>query len=343
MAGISRSLGWRHVLVASSSSPGRCWRWRGWLGQPFRPERFDAKQVVVTPVGDDGLRIREVVDQDFGSFQRHGYERRIPNDYGVPVDVEASSPDAPADVSVVPDPERANWTRIRVGDPGRHRRRAAPLRPRATRSPTTRVGDGRAVARHHRHATRRWRPESFEVVVAGMELEDPECRTTRRRVRARARRRRLPRRDRPARRRRRASRSTGPSSAGSRRRRSTCPRCPSGAATRDSTVPLAAVLLPIGARRCGGVYAFARRRGRNDVYAGGAADAAFGPGSLPPPGSPPLAVTQGRRRPHGRPRDDRVRAATRRRAVDRARCCCASGSTPTPSAPGSPGTPPATS
>ena len=47
----------------------------------------------------------------------------------------------------------------------------------------------------------------------------------------------------------------------------------------DNTVPLAAAMLPVGAAAAGGVYAWARRRGRNEVYAGGAADAAYGPGA----------------------------------------------------------------
>ncbi len=60
----------------------------------------------------------------------------------------------------------------------------------------------------------------------------------------------------------------------------------------QSTVPLAIAMLPIGLASGGAVFELARRRGRNEVYAGGAADAAYGPtsGALPPPGSPPLAV-----------------------------------------------------
>lgn len=94
----------------------------GVLGQGVHPERFDAKQVVVAPLGD-GVRIREVVDQDFGNHQRHGYERVIPTDFGAATDVTASSPDAPDDLSVV---NEGYQTRIRIGDPdttidGQHR------------------------------------------------------------------------------------------------------------------------------------------------------------------------------------------------------------------------------
>ena len=34
----------------------------------------------------------------------------------------------------------------------------------------------------------------------------------------------------------------------------------------DNNVPLAAAMLPVGAAAAGGVYAWARRRGRNEVY-----------------------------------------------------------------------------
>ena len=66
----------------------------------IRPEHFDAKQVTVQPAagaaGGDGVRIREVVDVDFGLTERRGYQRIVPNDFGVPADVTASSPDAEA-------------------------------------------------------------------------------------------------------------------------------------------------------------------------------------------------------------------------------------------------------
>ena len=94
----------------------------------FRPEHFDAKQVTVWPVdevqsGGDGIRIREVVDIDFGINERRGYQRIIPNDFGVPINIVASSPDAIDDVDAV---QVGGETRIRIGDPnitftGRHR------------------------------------------------------------------------------------------------------------------------------------------------------------------------------------------------------------------------------
>ncbi len=89
----------------------------------IRPEQFDAKQVTVAPDGADGLRIREVVDIDFGVSARRGYQRIIRNDFGAPTDVTAESPDANAELNVV---DSGIETRIRIGDPdvtytGRHR------------------------------------------------------------------------------------------------------------------------------------------------------------------------------------------------------------------------------
>ena len=80
-----------------------------------RPEHFDAKQVTVWPEGPDGVRIREVIDIDFGLSERRGYQRVIPNDFGIPGEVTASSPDANADLDVV---QIGSETRIRLGDPG---------------------------------------------------------------------------------------------------------------------------------------------------------------------------------------------------------------------------------
>ena len=88
----------------------------------IRPERFDAKQVTVWPEGDNGVHVREIVDIDFGPTERHGYQRIIPNDFGEPQSVEATS-DVNSDVAVV---NVGNDTRVRIGDPdetftGRHR------------------------------------------------------------------------------------------------------------------------------------------------------------------------------------------------------------------------------
>lgn len=83
----------------------------------FREEHFDAKHVTVMPAGADqpnGVAVREVVDIDFGVTERRGYQRIIPNDFGVPTDITASSPDANDRLDVV---GIGFDTRIRIGDP----------------------------------------------------------------------------------------------------------------------------------------------------------------------------------------------------------------------------------
>src|SRR5262245_51902977 len=104
---------WRHVVVGSTIGATTLAAGLGIIGEDHA-ERFDSKQVVVWPVGTDGLRVREVVDQDFGNFRRHGYERIIPNDFGVPVEVTAESATAPDDVDV---DQIGGQTQIRIGDP----------------------------------------------------------------------------------------------------------------------------------------------------------------------------------------------------------------------------------
>lgn len=81
-----------------------------------RPEHFDAKYVVVSPAGPDhpdGVTVRETVDIDFGLTERRGYQRIIPHDFGLPVDVTASSPDANDELDVL---EFRNESRIRIGN-----------------------------------------------------------------------------------------------------------------------------------------------------------------------------------------------------------------------------------
>ncbi|MDW3214915.1 MAG: DUF2207 domain-containing protein [Ilumatobacteraceae bacterium] len=112
----------RHTIVGATIGGTTLLAGTGVIGGGSFPERFDAKTVVVAPVGD-GLRITEFVDIDFGNEDRRGYERVIPNDFGAPIDVEASSPDANGDVGMA---DLVGSTRIRVGDPdttftGQHR------------------------------------------------------------------------------------------------------------------------------------------------------------------------------------------------------------------------------
>ena len=144
----------------------------GLIGGGFHEERFEAKQVVVTPAGD-GVRIRETVDDDFGNGSGHGYERIIPNDFGVPVSIEASSPDAPDDLSVTP---LGGSTRIRIGDPdttvdGQRRYLLSYTLPEAQLSTGVLALDiiGDPLNPEKLETGR------FEVVLAGFELTDVTC------------------------------------------------------------------------------------------------------------------------------------------------------------------------
>ncbi|HSL73825.1 MAG TPA: hypothetical protein VK853_05140 [Ilumatobacteraceae bacterium] len=132
----------------------------------IRPEQFDAKQVTIWPDGDDGVRIREVVDIDFGITERRGYQRIVRNDFGVPVDVTAESPTANDGLVVV---DTGAETRIRIGDPevtftGRHRYVLEYTLPAAGVSSGVVFVD--VIGNDETFATRR-----FEVVVTG--FDDP--------------------------------------------------------------------------------------------------------------------------------------------------------------------------
>ena len=80
-------------------------------------------------LADDGLRVTEVIDYDFGIEARHGIWRRVPD--VIPTSLRASSPTAPADAQI----SEWDWAAsIRVGDPdvtivGRHRYRIDYLLP----------------------------------------------------------------------------------------------------------------------------------------------------------------------------------------------------------------------
>ncbi len=280
---------WRHAAAGAAVLACSALALFGVIGEE-RPteERFEAKQVTVTPTGDDGVTIREVVDQDFGTNDRHGYERIIPNDFGVPTDVTASSPDAPADVTVEQVPE---GTRIRVGDP--NTTLSGQRRYVLTYTlPDARLSAG-ALALDVIGTGETFRTERFEVVVTGLQLSDPLCNVG-------------------------TLGTTGGCALepddgvyravisplepgqgitiGGTITGRTAPAAvaePELPSRRDAgRVPLAIALLPIGGTAVAAVYLLARWRGRNEVYAGGAADAAFGtaprPGApLPPPGGSP--------------------------------------------------------
>ncbi|MGA0971641.1 MAG: DUF2207 family protein [Ilumatobacteraceae bacterium] len=95
----------------------------GLMGSPSFPERFDAKQIILTRVGERGLGVTEVVDIDFGSNKRRGYERIVRLDFGEPTDISAESDTISNRVTTT---EVRSGFRMRVGDPdethvGQHR------------------------------------------------------------------------------------------------------------------------------------------------------------------------------------------------------------------------------
>lgn len=169
---------WRHALAGVAVAGVSALAGFGVIGagdqSVLRGEHFDAKHVTVRPAGVDGVRIREVIDIDFGFAQRRGVERLIPNDFGVPSEVVASSPDANDGLNVM---SIGGETRIRVGDPditftGQHRYIIEYTLPDA------RVSTGRLaldiIGNDETLVTDR-----FEVVVEGFDLGDTECATGR--------------------------------------------------------------------------------------------------------------------------------------------------------------------
>ena len=160
---------WRHVVVGGTIGATTLAAGLGIIGEDHA-ERFDAKQVVVSPVGTDGLHVREVVDQDFGNRGRHGYERLIPNDFGVPVEVTAESGTAPDGVDVE---QIGGQTRIRIGDPsrtitGQHRYVLEYTYP------VTMIDSG-LLALDVIGTDETLETERFEVVITGLEVDDPLC------------------------------------------------------------------------------------------------------------------------------------------------------------------------
>ncbi|MGZ4771418.1 MAG: DUF2207 family protein [Ilumatobacteraceae bacterium] len=280
---------WRHLVMAFVIVGISVLALLGVIGRKSLPERFDAKVVTVQPSGADGVRIREVVDEDFGTKDRHGYQRIIPTDFGSPTDVEASSPDANATVDITP---LGSADRIRLGDPnttftGQHRYILSYTLPNAELSSGRLnldiIGDP-------------LNPEPFEtgrfeVDLIGLQLDNPTCDVG-------------------------AAGTTGgctlarvgdvyrtvisPLKAGqgitiggtiTGQLPVTQPIDPPVPARRsDDRVVLALAALVLGTIAAGAVYIVSRRAGRNEVFAGGAADAAYG--SLPQPsqGAPPVAV-----------------------------------------------------
>jgi len=254
----------------------------------LRGESFDSKQVTIWPEGTDGVRIREIVDIDFGLNERHGYQRIIPNDFGVPQSVTVVT-EADDSLDVV---NLGDETRIRVGDPavvitGRHRYELEYVLPDAALSSGVLALD--VIGNDETFTTDR-----FEVVLTGFDLATTSCDTG----------------------------SYGSFGGCELVRNDSgnyvavieplaphdgitvggridgfvdvqlppAPTQPDAAAS--GFAPLGLLMIPVGILGAASAYFWNRRRGSNEVSgAGGAADAAFG--GLPRPGAPGTAAAVG--------------------------------------------------
>ena len=141
----------------------------GAIGDGNPDEVIDSWQTAARPAGGDALRITETIDWDFGDSSRHGIFREIPNDFGAPTDVMASSPDAPDDLDVE---DQGDQTVIKIGDPdttisGQHRYTLSYTLPQAGLSSGSLDLDiiaGDEFDRNH-----------FEAVIAGFDLTGEYC------------------------------------------------------------------------------------------------------------------------------------------------------------------------
>jgi hypothetical protein len=284
VASLAKIAPWHHLVVGASVAIVAGATFTGLIGED-RPERYEHKQTVIAPSGTDGLRITETVDVDFGDQRRHGYQRIIPVDFGEPAEVTGSSADAPDVISVEP----FGWeTRIRVGDPdvtvtGQHRYILAYTLPAAQLSTGRLALD--VIGTEETMET-----EQFDVVVTGLELADTTCNvgaygdvggcelvddgeTYRVSIRP-------------------LEPGQGVTIGGTitgRREIVAVPPPPLPDPAPDYRVPLGVAATALGSLTGIGTYLWARRRGRNEVFSGGAADAAFGFSALPLP--PPPAGT----------------------------------------------------
>lgn len=253
----------------------------GIIGNGHHDEVVDHWQVVISPAGGEGLRIRETFDQDFGTNDRRGPERTIPNDFGLVTNVTASSPDAPDSLNVE---NFGSYTRIRVGDPdttlnGQHRYVIEYTLPNAELSSGLLAVD--AIGDEYRIDM-----TEAEVIINGFELSNPDCFFG-------------------------PFGSTDPCTielVGDRMYRAIVAPLPAGngitvrgvieAGGQAPAVPLPPLpdrrdepssgliglgLAGLSAAVAVPIFLHFRRKGRNEVFAGGAADAAFG--ELPSPGS----------------------------------------------------------
>ncbi len=267
----------RHAVAIASIAGTTALTGAGVIGGGNDAERYDSFHVLIEPAGDDSLRITETIDQDFGSHDRHGTQRNIPNDYGAPIDITASSLDAPDNLSAI---DYGDYTQIRIGDPnvtisGQHRYVLSYSLPAANMSDGTFAIDavGTYFELEFVHA---------EVVVTGIELDQPRCfvgafagidpsaieqQDGVYRVQLDS-----------------LAPGTGVTIDGGIVALTTPAHVdpPSLPARRsDDRLPLTLGMAAVGALGVLPVNRWARRQGRNEVFAGGATDAAHG--RLPPP------------------------------------------------------------
>ena len=171
---MSRVKIWSHLVVALSILVVGGLALAGFIGENARDEKIEQLQVVVSAEGDNGVRITETIDQDFGTASKHGPQLVVPNDFGQVSDVTASSDDAPHNVYL--DDTYLNGqsaTQIRVGDPditvsGQHRYTISYVLPTARFAAPTFSLD--AVG-----ADSDIPIEDVTVVFDGITLDDPSC------------------------------------------------------------------------------------------------------------------------------------------------------------------------
>jgi uncharacterized membrane protein YgcG len=276
----------RHLIVGVAIGSVSVLAGIGLIGAGDPSPRFDAKTIVVEPSADDTIRITEYVDQNFGRQSKHGYERIIPHDFGVPTNIVASSPDAPDDLSVL---SLGGRTQIRIGDPditigGQHRYVLSYTYPLARLSELGLLLD--IVAAEGNGWPGDPSTDRFEVVVTGVELTNPGCNVGSLGAAGGCTLERDPSSEQPL---YRALIEPLPENDGlsiegeivSFTDAAEIPIPPLPPTRPDHRLRLALALIPVGLLGAVPVYLLARRKGRNEVFAGGAADAAFG--SLPPP------------------------------------------------------------
>ena len=164
-----------HLVVALSVVVvGLLAAW-GLIGENPQPEKIEQLQVVVSGAGEAGVRITETIDQDFGTTDRRGPQLVVPNDFGVPTNITASSASAPDDLQVAPAPfdSPVQGTRIRVGDPdvtlrGQHRYTISYVLPNARFAAPTFSLDAVGGASE-------FPIENVSVVFSGISLDSPRC------------------------------------------------------------------------------------------------------------------------------------------------------------------------